>query len=232
VVVRYKGREIDPPAIGRELGARMLLSGKVVERSGTLSVQVELVDAAANKQLWGERLHRPLADIFEVEEEITRQIVDKLRLRLSGEQKRQLARRYTENSEAYQLYLKARYHFLKRTPEGLAKGIDYCEQAIAKDADFALAHAALSDCYGVLSAVSQSTPEVFRAKAKARRDQGGPGGSNAGGGAELIGLHAGVLRLGLGWSRSRLSIRAGAQSFVVDHARLVCARPGLSGSDG
>jgi eukaryotic-like serine/threonine-protein kinase len=168
VVVRYKGREIDPPLVGRELGARMLLSGKVVERSGRLSVQVELVDAAANKQLWGDRLHRPLADIFEVEEEITRQIVDKLRLRLSGEEKRQLARRYTENSEAYQLYLKARYHFLKRTAEGLEKGIQYCEQAIEKDADFALAHAALSDCYGVLSAVSsQSTPALFRAKAKA-----------------------------------------------------------------
>jgi TolB-like protein len=167
VVVRYKGRDIDPPVVGRELGARMLLSGKVVERSGRLSVQVELVDAAANKQLWGERLHRALADIFEVEEQITHQIVDKLRVRLSGEEKKQLARRYTDNSEAYQLYLKARYHFLKRTPEAVAKGIDYCEEAIAKDAEFAPAHAALSDCYGLLSAISQSTPEVFRAKAKA-----------------------------------------------------------------
>jgi hypothetical protein len=90
----------------------MLLSGKVVERSSRLSVQVELVDAAANKQLWGDRLHRPLADIFEVEEEITHRIVDKLRVRLSGDEKKQLARRYTENREAYQLYLKARYHFL------------------------------------------------------------------------------------------------------------------------
>jgi non-specific serine/threonine protein kinase len=167
VAVRYKGQEIDPPRIGRELGARMLLSGKVIERNSRLSVQVELVDAAANKQVWGERLHRPLADIFEVEEEITHRIVDKLRVRLSGDEKKQLARRYTENREAYQLYLKARYHFLKRTGEGLQKGIQYCEQAIEKDADFALAHAALSDCYGVLSAVSQSTPHVFRAKAKA-----------------------------------------------------------------
>ena len=166
VAVRYKGQEIDPPRIGRELGARMLLSGKVVERSGRLSVQVELVDAAANKQLWGERLHRPFADIFEVEEEITRQIVDKLRLRLSGDERKQLARRYTEDSEAYHLFLKARYHFLQRTPEGLEKGIQYCEQAIEKDAAFALAHAGLSDCYGVLSAVSPVTPELFRAKAK------------------------------------------------------------------
>jgi serine/threonine protein kinase len=167
VAVRYKGQEIDPPRVGRELGARMLLSGKVVERSSRLSVQVELVDAAANKQLWGDRLHRPLADIFEVEEEITRQIVDKLRLRLSGEEKKQLARRYTEDSEAYHLFLKARYHFLQRTPEGLEKGIQYCEQAIEKDADFALAHAGLSDCYGVLSAISTETPGLFRAKAKA-----------------------------------------------------------------
>ena len=78
--------------MGRELGARMLLSGKVVERGGRLSVQVELVDAAASKQLWGERLHRPLEDIFEVEEEIARQIAEKLRVRLSGDEKRQLAR--------------------------------------------------------------------------------------------------------------------------------------------
>jgi TolB-like protein len=166
VMVRYKGRDIDPPLVARELGARMLLSGKVVERSGRLAVQVELIDAAANKQLWGERLHRPLADIFEVEEEITGQIVDKLRLRLSGEEKRQLSRRYTENSEAYQLYLKARYHFLKRTPEGLEKGIEYCEQAIERDADFALAHAALADCCLVLASIRPAPPQPILARAK------------------------------------------------------------------
>jgi eukaryotic-like serine/threonine-protein kinase len=167
LVARYKGQEIDPRVVGRELDARMLLSGKVVERGGRLSVQVELVDAAANKQLWGERLHRPLEDIFEVEEEITRQIAEKLRVRLSGDEKRQLARRYTENSDAYQLYLKARYHFLKRTPEGLAKGIQYCEEAIEKDPDYALAHAALSDCYGVLAAVGPSAPRPLALRAKA-----------------------------------------------------------------
>jgi TolB-like protein len=167
LVARYKGRDIDPQVIGRELDARMLLSGKVVERSGRLSVQVELVDATANKQLWGERLHRPLADIFEVEEEITRQIAEKLRLRLSGEEKKHLARRYTENSDAYQLYLKARYHFLKRTPEGLEKGIQYCERAIEKDPDYALAHAGLSDCCGVMSAIGVGAPQLFRARAKA-----------------------------------------------------------------
>ena len=134
VAFRYKGQEVDPRVVARELGVRMLLSGKVVERGGRLSVQVDLVDAVANKQLWGERLLRPLADIFEVEEEIARQIADKLRVRLSGEQKKQLARRYTDNSEAYQLYLHARYHFLKRTPDGLQKGIQLCEQAIEKDA--------------------------------------------------------------------------------------------------
>ena len=166
VVFRYKGREIDPRAVGRELGVRMLLSGKVVERGGHLSVQAELVDVAANKQLWGERWHRPLADIFEVEEAISRQIADKLRMRLSGEEKEQLARRYTENSEAYQLYLNARYHFLKRTPEGLKKGIQYCEQAIEKDSEFALAYAALADCYIVLSAMSVLPARQVLAKAK------------------------------------------------------------------
>lgn len=162
----WKGQEIDPPAVGRHLGVRMLLSGKVIERGGRLSVQAELVDAVANKQLWGERLHRPLADIFEVEEEIARQIVDKLRLRLSGEEKEHLARRYTDNSEAYDLYLKARYHFLKRTPAAMEKAIEYCELAIAKDRGFALAYAALTDCWLVMRAMSSSPTREMLDKAK------------------------------------------------------------------
>lgn len=166
LVSRYKGREIDPRAVGAELGARMLLSGKVVERGGRLSVQVELVDAAANKQLWGERLHRPIADIFEVEEEITRQIVDKLRVRLSGDEKKQLVRRSTEDSEAYQHYLKARYHFLKRTQEGLERSVQLCEQAIARDPDFALAHAAITDSCLVLVSMASYDPRPIRARAK------------------------------------------------------------------
>ncbi len=162
---RYKGREVDPQAVGRELGVRMLLTGKVVERGGRLSVQAELVDVAANKQLWGERLHRQLSDIFEVEEEIARQIAEKLRVRLSGEETKQLARRYTEDSEAYQLYLKARFHFLKRTTEGLQKGVEYCEQAIEKDPEFALAYAALADCYLVLGSLSVCPPKQLKPKA-------------------------------------------------------------------
>jgi serine/threonine protein kinase len=164
---RYKGQDVDPRDVARQLDARMLLSGKVVDRGGRLSVQVELVDAIANKQLWGERIVRPLSDIFEVEEEIARQIADHLRMRLTGEDKKQLARRYTEDSDAYQLYLKARYHFLKRTPDGLQKGIEYCEQAISKDSDFALAYAALADCYMVLTALSLSPPGQTMAKARA-----------------------------------------------------------------
>jgi|RhiMethySRZTD1v2_1073278.scaffolds.fasta_scaffold01301_18 eukaryotic-like serine/threonine-protein kinase len=166
LVSRYKGREIDPRVVGAELGARMLLSGKVVERGGRLSVQVELVDAAANKQLWGERLHRPIADIFEVEEEITRQIVDKLRVRLSGDEQKQLVRRSTEDSEAYQLYLKARYHFLRRTVEGLEKSIQLCEQAIERDPNFALAHAAITDSCLVLISIVAYDPRPIRERAK------------------------------------------------------------------
>ena len=105
-------------------------------------------------------------DIFEVEEEITRQIVDKLRVRLSGNEKKQLARRPTEDSEAYQLYLKARHHFLKRTPEGLEKSIQLCEQAIERDPNFALAHAAITDSSLVLISIAPSDPRPIRARAK------------------------------------------------------------------
>ncbi len=166
VVFRYKGHEVDPRVVARELGVRMLLSGKVVTRDGRLIVQAELVDAVANKQLWGERLHRPLTDLFEVEEEITRQITDKLRIRLSGKEKQQLARRSTDNREAYQLYLNARYHFLKRTPASLEKGIQYCEQAIEQDPEFALGYAALADCYIILGAMSVLPARQPLAKAR------------------------------------------------------------------
>jgi TolB-like protein/Flp pilus assembly protein TadD len=167
VAFRYKGQEVNPRDVARQLDVRMLLSGKVVDRGGRLSVQAELVDAVANRQLWGERVVRSLDDIFEVEEEIARQIADRLRLRLSGEDRKQLGRRYTEDSEAYQLYLKARYHFLKRTQDGLRLAIHYAEEAVAKDAGFALAHAALADCYMVVAGLSPAAHGETLAKARA-----------------------------------------------------------------
>jgi TolB-like protein/Flp pilus assembly protein TadD len=144
-VFRYKDTDLEPQALGRELQERLLVTGKVMQRGDRLMVQADLIDATERKQLWGERFNRPSADIFEVEDEITRQIVEKLRLKLSGDEKRQIANRYTEDPAAYDLYLKARHHLSRRTPESIRRSIEYLDAAIARDAQFARAWAGLAD---------------------------------------------------------------------------------------
>ena len=149
-VFRYKGRDIDPQTTGRELGVRAVLTGKLVQRGDTLSIQTELIDVEEGSQLWGAQYNRKLADLLAVQEEISREISEKLRIRLSGEERKQLTKRYTENTEAYQLYLKGRYYWNKRTAEGLKKGVEYFRQAIDMDPNYALAYAGLADTYNVL----------------------------------------------------------------------------------
>ncbi|MBI3697620.1 MAG: protein kinase [Acidobacteria bacterium] len=166
-VFRYKGQEVDPQAVGRELNARMVLTGRVILRGETLVVGMELVDVAQGSQLWGERYNRKLADIFAVEEEIARKISESLRMRLSGEEKKRLAKRFTENTEAYQLYLKGRHYWVKRTPDSMKKGIEYFQQAIEKDPGYALAYAGVADCYSILSTYGAVSPREGWAKAKA-----------------------------------------------------------------
>jgi serine/threonine protein kinase len=127
---RYRGAEIDPQAIGRELNVRVVVSGRVVQRGDNLIVSAELVDVAAGSQLWGERYNRKLSDIFALEEEIARKISESLRMKISGENNTPAARRYTENTEAYQLYLRGRHHWTRRTPEHLQRALDYFQQAL------------------------------------------------------------------------------------------------------
>jgi eukaryotic-like serine/threonine-protein kinase len=165
-VFRYKGRDIDPQTIGRELGVRAVLTGKLVQRGDTLSIQTELIDVAEESQLWGEQYNRKLADLLAVQEEISREISEKLRIRLSGEERKQLAKRYTENTEAYQLYLKGRYHWNKRTPEDLKKGIGYFQQAIDIDPNYALAFAGLADSYIIFGNFGLLPPKEVYPKAR------------------------------------------------------------------
>src|SRR5262249_50399220 len=119
-------------------------------RGELLTVQTELVDVSSGTQLWGEQYNRKLADILTVQEDISREISEKLRLRLTGEEKVRLAKRPTENIEAYQLYLKGRYYWNKRTEEGFHRAIEYFSQATEKDPGYALAHAGLADSYILL----------------------------------------------------------------------------------
>ena len=166
-VFRYKVREADPQVVGRELAVRAVLLGRVAQLKDTLSIWTELVDARDGSHLWGEQYHRKLADIFAIQEGISQEISENLRLRLTGEEKKRMTKRYTESAEAYQLYLKGRYHWNKRTGEGLKKGIQYFQQAIEKDPGYALAYTGLADCYNLLSLYSELPPREAMPKAKA-----------------------------------------------------------------
>jgi TolB-like protein/Tfp pilus assembly protein PilF len=147
----YKGKDVSARTVGRELGVRAVLTGRIVHRGDALSIGAELVDARDDTRLWGEQYNRRLSDILAVQEEIARDISGKLRQRLTGEEKKQLTKRYTENAEAYASYLKGRYHWNKRTGEDIQKGIGYFQQAIEKDPTYALAYAGLADSYVILN---------------------------------------------------------------------------------
>jgi len=149
-VFRYKGREDDPQKIGRDLGVGAVLVGRIQPRGDLLTVQTELVDVSSGTQLWGEQYNRKLSDLLAVQDEISREISEKLRLRLTGEEKTRLASARAVNPEAYQLYLQGRYYWNRRNPEAIKKAIEYMNQALAKDPSYALAYAGLADCYVIL----------------------------------------------------------------------------------
>jgi TolB-like protein/Flp pilus assembly protein TadD len=159
-VFRYKGREIDPQAAGHELGVRAVLVGRVSQIGEMLVIKTELIDVARESQLWGEQYRRKLTDIFELQEEISREISAKLRLRLSGEEKKRLGKRYTENAAAYDLYLKGRYYTNKRTQDWIRKGIDCFQQATDLDPSYALAYAGMADAYAFLASSTGGMPPV------------------------------------------------------------------------
>ncbi|MEP6912275.1 MAG: BTAD domain-containing putative transcriptional regulator [bacterium] len=152
-VFRYKGQDIDPQEIGRKLGVRAVLTGRVLSRGDALNIQTELVDVRDGSQLWGAQYNRSSSDIFELQEEIAREITEKLRLRLSGADKGRLAKRYTENTEAYGLYLKGRYFWNKRTLDPVEKSLKYFQRAIDRDSNYALAYVGLADSYAKLGDV-------------------------------------------------------------------------------
>ena len=149
-VFRYKKRDIEPQKVGRELEVQALITGRVTQRGDDLSVSAELVDAREDKQLWGEQYSRKLADIVSIQQEIATAISGSLRVRLTSEEKTRLAKSSATNPEAYQLYLKGRYHANQTTAAELKKGVEYFQQAIDKDPGYALAYAGLADSYSSL----------------------------------------------------------------------------------
>jgi eukaryotic-like serine/threonine-protein kinase len=149
---RYKGRDVDARTAGRELGVSTVLTGRVIKRGDNLSISVELVDIRDNSQLWGDQYNRQFFDILTVQREISQEVSERLRMRLTSEERQQLAKSYTDNTEAYQLYLKGRYFWNKRTDEGMRKGIEYFRQAIDVDPGYSLAYTGLADSYNFLGA--------------------------------------------------------------------------------
>jgi serine/threonine protein kinase/Tfp pilus assembly protein PilF len=146
----YKQRDIEPQKVAKDLGVDALVTGRVVRRGEDVSVSVELVDAREDKQLWGEQYKRTLADMTSVQQEIATAISENLRVRLTSEEKRRLVKSSQPTPEAYQLYLKGRYLSNQATAEGLRKSIEYFQQAIDRDPDYAIAYVGLADSYNWL----------------------------------------------------------------------------------
>jgi TolB-like protein/DNA-binding winged helix-turn-helix (wHTH) protein/Flp pilus assembly protein TadD len=162
---RYKGKETDAETVGRDLGVRAIFKGRVMQRGDSLAISAELIDARDNSHIWGQQYNRKPYDIFGLQDEIAREMTTALRLRLTDEEKKRLARNYTPNPEAYQDYLRGRYFWLK-TGLGLDKGVEYFQQAIAKDPGYAQAYDGLADCYIWLGVFGFSSPQEAYPKAK------------------------------------------------------------------
>ena len=148
-VMRYKGKETDAIKIGNELGVNAVMSGRIAQRGENLTISIELVDVRNNKLLWGEKYERKMTELLATQREITAEITNKLQLKLSGNEKG-LTKRYTDNNEAYQLYLKGRFYLNKRDETNIRKAIEQFKAAVEKDPNYALAFVGLADGYGLL----------------------------------------------------------------------------------
>jgi serine/threonine protein kinase/tetratricopeptide (TPR) repeat protein len=148
-VFKFKGKEDDPQKIGQALQVSALLMGRITQHADNIGVQADLVSAADGSELWGSHYESKLADITQVQGEITRDLSARLKIQVSGSQQQRLGQAGTTNPEAYRLYLEGRQLWYGRTPAGLKKSIDLFQQAIAADPNYALAYAGLADTYNV-----------------------------------------------------------------------------------
>jgi TolB-like protein/tetratricopeptide (TPR) repeat protein len=144
---RYKGKQVEPQAVGRELKVQTVLMGVVRQLGDRLNVQVDLVDTTTGAQLWGQEYERKLVDVLAVKQALVREVTEKLRLKPTGEQQQRLTQRDTSNPEAYRFYLRGRYYWNKRTPANVKKAMEQFQQTADKDPNYALAYVGLADCY-------------------------------------------------------------------------------------
>jgi serine/threonine-protein kinase len=170
-VFTYKGREADPRQVGAALNVGAVVTGRVEQRGDRLIIDVELADARDGARIWGDQYNRPASDVLTVQEEIVRSVAYQLRLKLSGAEQHRLAKRYTENTTAYRLYLQGRYYFLQYDIEGEKKALEYFQQAVTADQNYALAYTGIADVYAELSgqylAPGEAMPKAREAALKA-----------------------------------------------------------------
>ena len=170
-VMRYKGKNTDIDQIARELEVDAVMSGRVSQRGEDLTISVELVDARTKKLIWAEKYDRKMSDLLATQREIATAITQKLELKLSGNDAKGITKRYTDSNDAYQLYLKGRYSFAKRTKDDTLRAIEYFRQAIKLDPKFALAYARISETYGSMPAYPYLSPKEAFPQAKAAAQQ-------------------------------------------------------------
>ncbi len=165
-VFRYKDKNPDVQAIGRELNVRAILTGQIKQLGDELRISVQLIDVQENRQIWGDQYERKIGDIQSVQNEIARNVSEKLRLKLTGADETQLSKTDTQSGEAYEAYLKGRYHWNKRTDEGFKQATNFFQDAIIKDPTYALAYTGLADCYTLRSDYGFLEPREGYALAK------------------------------------------------------------------
>jgi eukaryotic-like serine/threonine-protein kinase len=163
----FKGKHVDLRTVGGRLNVTTVLEGSVRKSGKHLRIMAQLINVADGYHLWSERYDRELQDIFEVQDEIAKTIADRLKVTLGAERRKPLVRAGTKNLEAYQLYLKGRFHWTKRTPDGSRKAIEYFHEAIDKDPAYALAYTGLADAYNEASFLNVFPPREVMPKAKA-----------------------------------------------------------------
>lgn len=164
-VFRYKGKDVDPQKAGQELGVKAILTGRVTQRGENLLISAELVNVSNNSHIWGDQYNRKFTDIMAVQEDIAKEISRNLSVKLGGEEEKKLEKRYTENTEAYQSYLKGRYHWNKRRAEDLEHAMEYFRQAIEQDPGYALAYAGLASTYAIYAEYSGRPSSDYSPKA-------------------------------------------------------------------
>ena len=169
-VFRHKGKDVDPIQVGRDLSVQVVLTGRIFQRGEILVIGAELVSVRDGSHLWGQQYKRQLTDIFAIEDELSREISGRLRVHFTAQEQARMARRYTEDAKAYQLYLRGRHAWNKRTIDGMRQARNYFDQAIEADPSYARAYTGLADCLQMLGIYGDMDSRPARIRAKAAQE--------------------------------------------------------------